>query len=86
MPVESVATYEALRARILRGEASAEGLGAITFHGLLRGMQIVLAKPCEPVKPVARADSSASVAIDGALVRVLANMVLQVHSELRHVY
>lgn len=80
------AAYEQLRTQYVRGEASAVGIGAIVFHGLLRGMEIVLAEVPEPVRPVARSTSASTFTRDHGLVRILANMVLQVHSEVHHVF
>ena len=70
----------------MRGEASADGIACIAFHGLLRGMKAVLAQRRKPTCPRHELAPAAPVAFDPALVRVLANMVLQIHSEVRHVY
>lgn len=86
MAAEATTAYEALRTRYVRGEASSAGIGAIVFHGVLRGMQIVLAERPEHRDFSPLSSSPSLVTPDRALVRVLANMVLQVHSEVRHVY
>lgn len=50
-------------------------------------MEILLTQLPEPVTPAPRATPPGTVTTDPALVRVLANMVLQVHSaEVCHVY
>jgi hypothetical protein len=79
--------YERLRAQYLHGDSTPSGIGSIVFHGLLRGIEILLTQLPEPVTPAPRATPLGTVTADPALVRVLANMVLQVHSmEVCHVY
>ncbi len=82
----SVALYEQLRAEVLRGQARPEGLGAIVYHGLIDGVKLLSSSaaldeasaPCtSPALPAVR---------DRALLRLLANMVLQTQSEVMHVY
>lgn len=87
MPAATVAAYEQLRTQYVRGEASAVGIGAIVFHGLLRGMEIVLEEVApEPLGSVPRATPASPFTPDPALVRILANMVLQAHAEVHHVF
>ena len=82
-----VAAYERLRTQYLRGDAAPSGIGSVIFHGLLRGMEVLLTQLPELVTAAPCATRSSTLAADPALVRVLANMVLQVHSaEVCHVY
>jgi len=76
-----------LRSQVLRGQARAEGLGAIVYHGMLQGLSVIRAelKPANhhavPREPVAR-----PVLHDREFVRVLANMLLRAQAEVMHVY
>lgn len=78
--------YEALRRQVLLGEASPAGLSAVAFHGLIHGMAIIAHEMPEPTRSGAERPTEPEASRDRALVRVLANMVLQAHSEVRHVY
>jgi hypothetical protein len=77
--------YETLRAAVLRGEASPEGLGAIVYHGLIDGLA-VLTRPMSRPVPITERTPSGVVTRDPALLRLLANMVLQSQSGIKHVY
>lgn len=84
MPEAALAHYEALRANVLEGGARPEGLAAVRFHGMVRGLAILLKTPSAP--PTTRpALTDLPVQRDSALVRLLANLVLHTHSELTHV-
>lgn len=79
-----MAYYEALRATVLEGGTRPEGLAVVHFHGMLRGLAILLKTPSAP--PTTRpAPTDLSVQRDSALVRLLANLVLHTHSEPTHV-
>jgi hypothetical protein len=78
--------YEALRADLVGAGPNSEGHAAIRFHGLLNGLAIQLSHAsCTEVAGPAVFDSN-PVRDNGALVRVLANLVLRAHEELAHVY
>ena len=81
-----VATYELLRAEVLRGQARPEGLGAVIFHGLLDGLMLLCSSNTRGLAPAQRASSAQPIARDRDLLRLLANMVLQTQSEVKHVY
>jgi hypothetical protein len=84
LPEAAVAHYEALRATVLEGGGRAEGLAVVHFHGMVRGLAILLKTPSAP--PMTRpALTDLPVQRDSALVRLLANLVLHTHSELTHV-
>jgi len=76
-----------LRAPVICGQAHAEGVAAIVYHGMLQGLSVILAqgKPANehpvPREPVARA----LLPPDRELVRVLANMLLRSQAEVTHV-
>ena len=78
--------YETLRTEVLRGTAGPEGLGAIVFHGMLGGLALLMAIPRDAVPPRAHIVPALNVCGDRGLVRLLANMILQTHSEVKHVY
>ena len=81
-----VATYELLRAEVLRGQARPEGLGAVIFHGLIDGLTLLCSSSNCSLAPTHRTSSAQPIARDRDLLRVLANMVLQTQSEIKHVY
>ena len=87
VPPEALATYESLRAEVLDGRARPEGLAAIVYHGMLRGLIVILSglatrapapRPSEPVSGEAQ--------LDRDLLHLIANMVLESQSALSHVY
>jgi hypothetical protein len=85
LPASLIATYESLRADVLRGQARPEGLGAIIFHGLIEGLTLLCSSSTRDPTP-ARASTVQPIARDHELLRLLANMVLQTQSEVKHVY
>ena len=87
MPAGALERYEALRCAVLCAQPHVEGIGAIVFHGLWRGLVVLMsamAVPATSVRPVPTVPSSA--AHDRQLVRLLANMVLAAESQVHHVY
>jgi hypothetical protein len=86
IPASTVSAYEALRHQVLRGEAAPAGLSAVAFHGLIHGMAIVAQETPDATRIGTGRAGAHEASCDRALVRVLANMVLQAHSEMRHVY
>lgn len=82
----AVALYETLRTAVLQGQARPEGLGAILYHGLIDGLSVLMRTVSESIPAIPRSSSSITVAGDPELLRLLANMVLQTQSELKHVY
>lgn len=87
LPAGALEVYEGLRAAVLGGQAHVEGVGAIAFHGLWRGLVMlsparppptVSVRPTVPVLPAAVHDRQ--------LVRLLANMVLAAESQVHHAY
>jgi len=81
-----VATYELLRAAVLRGEARPEGLGAVIYHGLIDGLMLLCSSGPRSAASAQRASTAQPIGSDRELLRVLANMVLQTQSEVMHVY
>ena len=86
MPTSLVATYELLRAEVLRGQARPEGLGAVIYHGLIDGLTLLCSSSTRGLTPAQRASTPQPIARDRELLRLLANMVLQTQSEVKHVY
>jgi hypothetical protein len=88
LPVNACQTYETLRTQVLQGQARPDGLGAIVFHGMWRGLGLLLsaprpaliATPAIPDAPVVPA------AHDPQLVRLLANMLLLTQSKDEYAY
>jgi hypothetical protein len=81
-----VSAYEALRHQVLRGEAAPVGLSAVAFHGLIHGMAIIAQETPGASRVGTERAAAHEASGERALVRVLANMVLQAHAEVRHVY
>lgn len=81
-----MSAYEALRHQVLRGEAAAAGLSAVAFHGLIHGMAIIAQETPGATRIGTERAAAQEASCERALVRVLANMVLQAHAEVRHVY
>ncbi|MDB6104569.1 MAG: elements of external origin [Gammaproteobacteria bacterium] len=88
LPSVALATYEGLRAEVLHGQARPQGLAAVVYHGMLRGLAVILtgaAAPSSPAPPP-RAPAADGVHIDRELLRLIANMMLQSQSQVTHVY
>lgn len=67
------------------------GLAAIVHHGLIGGLTQVVAGDARRISvpawpPVSADEAPLALSPDPALVRLLANMVLRIHTEVRHVY
>jgi hypothetical protein len=80
--------YETLRGQVLQGQARPDGLGAIVFHGMWRGLLVLLgATPSPSLSSPAIPDTpSVPVAHDPQLVRLLANMLLLTQSKDEYAY
>lgn len=81
-----MSVYETLRAEVLGGQARPEGLGAVVYHGMLDGLAVLMSGTashviCRP--PIA---AIPSIRGDRAFLRLMANMILQTQSEVKHVY
>ena len=87
VPSAALASYERLRAEVLLGQACPEGLAAVVYHGMLRGLTLILTDLVPSMassQPCARV--SEELPLDRELLHVIANMVLQAQSEVKHVY
>src|SRR5260370_10930484 len=85
-PSSALGRYEALRADLFGAGPNSEGHAAIRFHCLLNGLAIQLSHAsCTEAAGPAVFDSN-PVRVNGAAVRVLANLVLRAHEGLAYVY
>ena len=86
--MNAVQAYETLRGQVLHGQARPDGLGAIVFHGMWRGLVVLLNAPPPPSSsPAATPDAAPlPVAHDPQLVRLLANMLLLTQSKDEYAY
>jgi len=87
VPPAALLTYEQLRARVINSQPYPEGLAAIVYHGMARGLAVMLTEPAANVTsspPQVSASEGGSFNRD--LLRLIANMVLQSQSEVMHVY
>jgi hypothetical protein len=71
---------------VLRGQARPEGLGAVVFHGMLDGLARLLSVTESSIPRQPQSIQAPSVRGDRAFVSLLANMVLQTQSEVKHAY
>jgi hypothetical protein len=85
LPPAAVSLYETLRSDVLRGAARPDGLGAVIYHGMLQGLVLLMSGPSAPTPYQPHMASAPNVRSDRGLVRLLANMVLQTHLEVKHV-
>jgi len=85
LPPAAVSLYETLRSDVLRGAARPDGLGAVIYHGMLQGLVMLMSGPSAPTPWQPHMASAPNVRGDRGLVRLLANMVLQTHLEVKHV-
>ena len=87
LPLQAVETYEALRAQVLGGGRCRTGFTALLYHGMARGLTLIAATPATPEpRQETQLSTLPAVAPDPALIRLLANMVLRIQSEVQHVY
>jgi hypothetical protein len=75
-----------LRSDVLRGAARPDGLGAVVYHGMLQGLALLMSGTPDPAMRQLQTSSAPNIQGDRGLVRLLANMVLQTHLEVKHVY
>jgi hypothetical protein len=84
VPAAALRTYEQLRAEVVSGQARAEGLTAIVYHGMVA---VILTEVAQEVPSSApRLPAASEKPIDRELLRLIANMVLQSQAEVMHVY
>ena len=80
--------YETLRGQVLQGQARPEGLGAVVFHGMWRGLMVLLSAPASP--PISSTAVTevppAPTPCERQLVRLLANMLLLTQSKDEYAY
>jgi len=87
LPSAALATYEGLRAEVLNGQARPQGLAVVVYHGMLRGLAVILTETTsDSSSSPPRTPSAEEVQIDRDLLRLIANMVLQSQSQVTHVY
>ncbi len=85
-PPAALATYETLRAEVINGQARPAGLAAVIYHGMLRGLKVIFTDVALPTTSAPRAPPSDISSLDPDLLHLVANMVLQMQSQVNHVY
>ena len=87
VPPAALLTYEQLRARVVNSQPYPEGLAAIVYHGMARGLTVMLTEPAANVtsSPL-QVSAPEGDSFNRELLRLIANMVLQSQSEVMHVY
>jgi hypothetical protein len=86
VPPAALATYETLRAEVLGGQARPAGLAAVIYHGMLHGLTIILTDVALPAVSAPRTPAADFSSVDPDLLRLVANMVLQLQSQVNHAY
>jgi hypothetical protein len=87
VPSAALLTYEQMRARVINGQPYPDGLTAIVYHGMTRGLAVILTETAPNVaSSPPQVCASEGVSFTGELLRLIANMVLQSQSEVMHVY
>ena len=89
LPANSKDLYEALRAAVVCGQACARDAGVIVFHGLWRGLAVLIATPQRSPLTQQRSEprlKTSQTVHDRQLVHMLANMVLAAETGGSHVY
>jgi hypothetical protein len=87
LPPAALPTYERLRAEVLSEQARPEGLTAVAYHGMLRGLTLILTEPVpEVASPAVSAPVAEAMPLDREFLRLLANMLLQSQSQVMHAY
>lgn len=87
LPADAAPAYERVRAQVLAAQACPDALGAIIFHGMGQGLQVLLSTATAPLSPPAASPPPAATpasAPDRQLVRLLADMVLATQSQVHH--
>jgi hypothetical protein len=84
---DALPAYERLRVEVLSGQARPEGLAAIVYHGMLRGLAVILTEVApEGLSSPLAVPVPQELPLDRDLLRVITNMVLQSQAEMQHVY
>ncbi|CAB3802994.1 hypothetical protein [Pararobbsia alpina] len=87
LPADAPELYEDLRAAALCGQPGMDGMGAIVFHGMWRGLVVWITTRTAPTVRGQPAPSALPATVhDRQLVRLLANMVLAAESRVHHAY
>jgi hypothetical protein len=87
LPACAVQAYEELREQVVLEQARPDGLGAVVFHGMWRGLSVLLQTPTTAISSSASAPHPPSpLTHDPQLVHLLANMVLLTQSKEEYAY
>jgi hypothetical protein len=87
VPPAALLRYEQLRAEVLNGQVRPDGLAAMVYHGMIRGLAVILTEPTAAARSSPpRVPTPEGVSLDRELLRLIANMVLQSQSQVMHVY
>jgi hypothetical protein len=81
-------SYERVRADVLAGQARPDALGAIVFHGMWKGLRVLLStsSTSSNSRIVSPPMAPPTGTLDRQLVRLLADMVLATQLEVTHVH
>ncbi len=82
----SVAAYETLRRAVIDGTGHIEGVAALRYHGMLKGLFMLAHAEVPRNISAPHREPAMGPQPAGEFVHLLANLVLHTHSELTHVY
>ena len=82
LPATATERYERLRSQALQGGGRRDAFAVLLYHGMYHGLAQLMGAsgPRRQAAPVAAPPA------DNALIRQVANMILNVQAELTHVY
>jgi hypothetical protein len=86
VPAAAVSVYEKLRADVLCGQARPDGLGAVVYHGMLDGLAVLMSVTAPHTSSHSPTAVIPGIRGDRTFLRLMANMILQTQSEVKHVY
>ena len=76
VPPAALLMYEQLRAEVLNGQARPDGLAAMVYHGMIRGLAVILTEPTPETRlSPPQVSPPEGVSLDRELLRLIANMV-----------
>jgi len=82
----AIEIYETLRGQVLHGQAHPEGFGAVVYHGMVTGLLMLGRASALPAVAPLRDVAISTMPHERQFVRLLANMLLRIQSEVMHVY
>ena len=87
LSLQAVEVYEGLREQVLSGGRCRSGLATLLYHGMAQGLAMLTGAPATvAVEQETQVCAIPAEASDPALIKLLANRVLRIQSQVQHVY